>query len=51
MSTSNMLLWINKNNINNFWSSFLVEVLRPNEPLGVISCMVSLPNHTFTGQA
>ena len=28
-----------------------VEVFRPNEPNGVMSSAVSLPNHTFTGQA
>ena len=28
-----------------------VEVLRPSQPSGVISSAVSLPNHTFTGQA
>ena len=28
-----------------------VEVLRPNQPNGVMSSVVSLPNHTFTGQA
>ena len=28
-----------------------VEVLRPSQPNGVISRVVSLPNHTFTGQA
>ena len=28
-----------------------VEVLRPNQPSGVMSSAVSLPNHTFTGQA
>ena len=28
-----------------------VEVLRPSQPIGVMSSMVSLPNHTFTGQA
>ena len=28
-----------------------VEVLRPSEPIGVMSSAVSLPNHTFTGQA
>ena len=27
-----------------------VEVLRPSQPNGVMSSMVSLPNHTFTGQ-
>ena len=25
--------------------------LRPSQPNGVMSSMVSLPNHTFTGQA
>ena len=28
-----------------------VEVLRPSQPKGVMSSVVSLPNHTFTGQA
>ena len=28
-----------------------VEVLRPSQPNGVIASAVSLPNHTFTGQA
>ena len=28
-----------------------VEVLQPSQPNGVISSVVSLPNHTFTGQA
>ena len=28
-----------------------VEVLWPNQPNGVMSSAVSLPNHTFTGQA
>ena len=28
-----------------------VEVLQPSQPNGVMSSMVSLPNHTFTGQA
>ena len=27
-----------------------VEVLRPSQPNGVMSSMVSLPNHTFTKQ-
>ena len=30
---------------------FCVEVLRPSQPNGVMSNGVSLPNHTFTGQA
>ena len=34
------------------WCLFVcVEVLRPSQPNGVISSVVSLPNHTFTGQA
>ena len=36
------------------WMSFLfvcVEVLQPSQPNGVMSSAVSLPNHTFTGQA
>ena len=28
-----------------------VEVLQPSQPTGVMSSAVSLPNHTFTGQA
>ena len=28
-----------------------VEVLRPSQPNGVMSSAVSIPNHTFTGQA
>ena len=28
-----------------------VEVLRPSQPSGVMSSVVSLPNHMFTGQA
>ena len=28
-----------------------VEVLWPSQPNGVMSSTVSLPNHTFTGQA
>ena len=28
-----------------------VEVLRPSQPNGVMSSVVSLPNHMFTGQA
>ena len=28
-----------------------VEVLRPNQPNGVMLSAVSLPNHMFTGQA
>ena len=28
-----------------------VEVLRPSQPNGIMSSVVILPNHTFTGQA
>ena len=28
-----------------------VKVLQPSQPNGVMSSVVSLPNHTFTGQA
>ena len=45
-------------NYNSFFSDKLfpflvmcVEVLRPIQPNGVMSSAVSLPNHTFTGQA
>ena len=31
--------------------SVCVEFLRPSQPNGVMSSAVSLPNHTFTGQA
>ena len=35
----------------NFFFFFCVEVLWPGQPNGVMSSAVSLPNHTFTGQA
>ena len=34
-----------------FWVFFCVEVLWSSQPNGVMSSAVSLPNHTFTGQA
>ena len=34
-----------------FFMFVCVEVLRPSQPNGVMSSAVSLPNHTFTGQA
>ena len=38
--------------VNVFHITFVcVEVLRPSQPNGVMSSAVSLPNHTFTGQA
>ena len=52
-----MLSWRDKKNI---WAQLFkaslvlfvcVEVLRPSQPNGVMSSAVSLPNHTFTGQA
>ena len=33
------------------WASCFVCVLRPSQPNGLMSSAVSLPNHTFTGQA
>ena len=34
------------------WILFVcVEVLRPIQPDGIMSSEISLPNHTFTGQA
>ena len=50
-----MVLWRNKK--NNFLDIPLiclfvcVEVLQPSQPNGVMSSVVSLPNHTFTGPA
>ena len=40
-------------NISNLSSAdfVCVEVLQPSQPNGVMSSAVSLPNHTFTGQA
>ena len=40
-----------ENIIFNNFDFVCVEVLRPIQPNGVMSSMVSLPNHTFTGQA
>ena len=34
-----------------FWVIVCVKVLRPSQPNWVMSSAVSLPNHTFTGQA
>ena len=36
---------------SNKYPQHCVEVLWPNQPKGVMSSAVSLPNHTFTGQA
>ena len=37
---------------NRIYPKFVcVAVLRPSQPNGVMSSMVSLPNHMFTGQA
>ena len=33
-----------------YWNYVCVKVLQPNQPNGVMSSAVSLPNHTFTGQ-
>ena len=42
----NLLLFLRNDN-----NQVCVEVLRPSQPNGVMSSEVSLPNHTFTGQA
>ena len=33
------------------WDGVCVEVLQPSQPNGVMPSVVSLPYHTFTGQA
>ena len=50
MSTHNMFSSRNKKNIETCLF-VCVEVLRPSQPNGVMLSAVSLPNHTFTGQA
>ena len=45
-----ILAWIEVSNIN-VEVFVCVDVLRPTQPNGVMSSAVSLPNHTFTGQA
>ena len=40
-----------QNRVDSFVCFFCVEVLRPSQLNGVMSSAVSLPNHTFTGQA
>ena len=42
---------IQRVNIHVVYLFVCVEVLRPSQPNGVMSSVVSLPNHTFTGQA
>ena len=37
--------------MHSFNLSVCVEVLQPSQLNGVMSSLVSLPNHTFTGQA
>ena len=39
------------NNVFAYALFVCVEVLRPNQPNGVMLSAVSLPNHTFTEQA
>ena len=40
----------NVRNVRNY-CLFFVEALWPSQPNGVMLSVVSLPNHTFTGQA
>ena len=50
--TCSMLISFNRIEYNSFYILIVcVEVLRPSQPNGVMSSAVSLPNHTFTGQA
>ena len=45
---------VDMKSMDNYYQTYLfvcVEVLRPSQPNGVMSSAVSLPNHTFTGQA
>ena len=47
-----LFFWKSWKKIMNLFCLFVcVEVLRPSQPNGVMSNVVSLPNHTFTGQA
>ena len=50
--TSFAVLHVRLYNVDFFASDtfFCVEVLRPSQPNGGISCAVSFPNHTYTGQ-
>ena len=41
----------NKKEVSKLSLFVCVEVLRPSQPNGIMSSVVSLPNHTFTGQA
>ena len=53
-------IWIHNSRQESLWIHIIlfllllfvcVEVLRPNQPNGVMLSVVSLPNHTFTGHA
>ena len=45
------LILIPTSYLRKFGGFVCVEVLRPSQPNGVMLSAVSLPNHTFTGQA
>ena len=52
--TDKVLSFLNQQkgeNDNRIYLFVCVEVLWPSQPSGVMSSAVSLPNHTFTGQA
>ena len=51
MSTHNICFCGELRKLSAFLDFVCVEVLRPSQPNGVMSSAVSLPNHTFTGQA
>ena len=46
-----IIQWSHTTYVRDFVYFVCVEVLRPSQPNGVMSSAVSLPNHTFTGQA
>ena len=52
MNIYNMLFMDNWKEISQtYYRIVCVEVLWPSQPNGVMSSVVSFPNHTFTGQA
>ena len=49
--TKSSIIQYNTLHYNIQYNIVCVEVLRPSQPNGVMSSAVSLPNHTYTGQA
>ena len=50
-TTSNFNNWSPAHEMSTQLSFVCIEILQPSQPNGVMSSTVSLPNHTFTGQA